>query len=289
MNHEEQIILYVANQLDEKEKVDFEKHLADCDACQADLKLWNIVADEIIASDSRILAPAHLADASLELIHRPSKLLRVFQNTTQLLRSQLLLIHQELWFGSAVLMLIFLAMAILVNRADVMYFFVPIIAAGTVSLIYGHEHDPSLELTLSTPTSGWKILLARLTLVSGYNFLLAIGSGVILLFIVPPHLIFEMILGWAAPMLFLSALALLLSLWIGTGNALFISYSLWISQYIPMKMMSLWFDTSTTWLNAYTKFWQNPALMFALALVLMLCALWSTNQPHVLWRKSRAL
>ena len=289
MNHEEQIILYVANQLDEKEKVDFEKHLADCDTCQADLKLWNIVADEIIASDSRILAPAHLADSSLELIHQPSKLARAFRNMIQLLRTQLLLIHQELWLGSAVLMMMFVTMAILVNRADVMYFFAPMIAAGTVSIVYGREHDSALELTLSTPTSAWKILLARLTLVSGYNFLLAGGAGMILLFIVPPQLLFEVVLGWAAPMLFLSAFALLLSLWIGTGNALFISYTLWASQYIPMKVMAEWFGSSVAWMNTIAQFWQNPNLMFVLAFVLMGFALWSANQPQVLWRKSGTL
>ncbi len=289
MNHEEQLILYSANQLNEKERAEFEKHLASCDECQADLQLWNLVADEINASDSLIPAPVHLADSALEQIHHPSTLTRAYRNTVHLLRAQLLLIHQELWLGSAVLMAIFLAMAILVKRADVMYFFVPMIAAGTVSLVYGRDYDPAFELTLSTPTSAWKILLARLTLVSGYNFLLAGGAGVILLLIVPSHLIFELVVGWAAPMLFLSALALLLSLWIGTGNALFVSYVLWAAQYIPMKEMSVLFGSSATWLNSYIRFLQNPALLFVFAIAFIAIALWSVNQPQVMWRKSVSL
>ncbi|MFT3894328.1 MAG: hypothetical protein QM730_22070 [Anaerolineales bacterium] len=53
MNHEEQLILYVTDQLnDAAERLNFEKHLADCAECQADLQLWKAVADEIIASNS---------------------------------------------------------------------------------------------------------------------------------------------------------------------------------------------------------------------------------------------
>ena len=288
MNHEEQLDLYATNQLDKNERANFERHLAGCDDCQSDLQMWTLVAEEIIASGSAIAAPTHLADSALELIHQPSKLRRACRNTFQLLRAQLLLIQHELWLGSAVLMLIFVAMALLVKRVDVIYFFIPMIAAGTVSLIYGNEHDPAAELTLATPTSAWKILLARLTLVSGYNLLLAGFAGAILLFMVPPHLILELVLGWAAPMLFLSALALLLSLWIGTGNALFISYALWISQYAPMKMMSEWFGSSVAWWNGYAQFWQNPALMLLLGFVFIMFALWSANQPQVMWRRSGA-
>lgn len=286
MNHEEQLILYVANQLDEKEKKDFEKHLFDCDACQIDLKLWNIVADEIIASDSLLVAPAHVADSTLEKIRQPKPALRALRTAIQLLRAQFLIIQNELWLGSAILLLIFLSMALLVNRVDVIYVFLPMIAAGTVSFIYGHEYDTALELTLATPTSAWKILLARLTLVSSYNFLLAIGTALILLVLTTPALIFELLLGWLAPMLFLSALALLLSLWLGNGNALFISYGLWISQYISIKSLHVWLKLPTAWLETYRQFWQSPALLLLVSFIFFLFALWSVNQPRVIWRRS---
>lgn len=285
MNHEEKIILYAANQLDENERPDFEKHIAGCEDCQADLKLWSVVAEEIAASDSHLTAPAHLAESTLEAIHRPSALTRAFRKTIQLLRAQMLLIQNELWIGSAALMLMFTMMALLLNQVEIMYVFVPMLAAGSVSLIYGREHDSALELTLATPTSAWKILLARLTLVSGYNFALMFCAGFILLLIAPPQLIIQTVLSWAAPMLFLSALALVLSLWIDTGNALFISYMLWILQYIPMKSMNAWFS-SLTWLKIYYEFWQNPASMFVMAFLLIGFALWSANRPQAMWRKS---
>ncbi len=286
MNHEEQLIRYAANQLNETERAEFEKHLAGCAGCQADLHLWQSVANEITASDSAMPAPVHLADSALEVIHAPSRLTRAFNGMTQLLRMQLLLMHNELWVGSAALMFIFLAMALLVARVEVLYFFVPMIAAGTVTLIYGSEHDPAAELTFATPISPWKILLARLTLVSAYNVFLALCATAGLLLILPPQALGELILGWLAPMTFLSALALLLSLWIGTSNALFISYTLWAAQYLALTSVSKWFAFLTPWLDSYRQFWQDPALLFIFGFTLILFALWSAGREQVQWRRT---
>lgn len=286
MNHEEQLIRYAANQLNESERAEFEYHLSGCVDCQADLTLWASVASEINASDSAVPAPAHLADSALEAIHAPSKLMRAFRNTTQLLRMQLLLIHNELWFGSAALMLIFVAMALLVARIEVLYFFAPMVAAGMVTLIYGSENDPATELTFSTPISPWKILLARLTLVSAYNVLLTGCATLILILILPLQNLGEFMLGWLAPMTFLSALALLLSLWIGTGNAIFVSYTLWAAQYAALTSFSEWFAAAAPWLEMYRRFWKDPALLFLLGFTFILFALWSVGREQVQWRRS---
>ena len=289
MNHEEEVILYAANRLDADERVRFEKHLAGCADCQADLGMWQSVADEIQAAHSAMPAPAHLADSALETIYAPSQLTRAFRGMIQLLRMQLLLMHNELWVGSAALMAIFLAMALLVARVEVLYFFAPILAAGTVTLIYGSEHDSAAELTFSTPISPWKILLARLTLVSAYNVFLALCATVGLLLILPPQALGQLILGWLAPMTFLSALALLLSMWIGTGNALFISYALWSMQYLALTSVGEWFTFLTPWLESYRQFWHDPALLFSFGLVLILFALWSSGREQVQWRRSIAI
>lgn len=288
MNHEEQLIRYAAKQLNENERAEFEYHLSGCSDCQADLTLWASVSSEINASDSAIAAPVHLADSALEAIHAPSKLTRAFKSTAQLLRMQLLLMHNELWIGSAALMFIFLAMALLVARVEVLHFFVPMIAAGMVTLIYGSEHDPATELTFSTPISPWKILLARLTLVSAYNVLLTGCATLILILILPLQNLGEFMLGWLAPMTFLSALALLLSLWIGTGNAIFVSYTLWAAQYAALTSFSEWFAAAAPWLEMYRRFWKDPALLFLLGFTFILFALWSVGREQVQWRRSIA-
>lgn len=284
MNHEEQLIRYAANQLNESERAEFEQHLTECVDCQSDLPLWQSLANEVTASGSAVTAPVHLADAALEAIHAPSQLTRAFKSMAQLLRMQLLLMHSELWIGSAALMFIFLAMALLAARVEVLHFFVPMIAAGTVTLIYGSEHDPAAELTFATPISPWKILLARLTLVSAYNVFLALCATFALLLILPPQALGELILGWLAPMTFLSALALLLSLWIGTSNALFISYTLWAAQYLAFTSVGAWFAFLTPWLESYRQFWNNPALLFLFGFALILLVLWSAGRERVQWR-----
>ena len=289
MNHEEQIILYAANQLDGNARTDFEKHLAGCADCQMDLLLWQSVADELTASVPPVPAPVHLAESALEVIHQPSRFANALCGMSQLLRMQMLIINNELWIGSAALMLIFLAMALLVERVEVIYFIAPMIAAGAISIVFGPEHDPASELTLATSTSAWKILLARLTLVSGYNFLLAICAGLGLLLISPPQIIGELILGWFGPMTFLSALALLLSLWIGTSNALFISYILWAAQYLSLISLDAWFRALSPWFDSYRQFWQNPVLMFSLGFLFIVAALWSAGRDQVQWRKTLAM
>lgn len=289
MNHEEQRIRYAANQLSERERLEFEKHLAGCAGCQADLSLWQDLANEVIASDSAVTAPAYLADAALETIHAPSNFKRAYMSMAQLLRMQLMLMHSELWIGSAALMLIFLSMAFLVARVEVLHFFIPLIAAGTVTLIYGSEHDPATELTLATPISPWKILLARLTLVSAYNVFLALCATFILLLILPPQALGELILGWLAPMTFLSALALLLSMWIGTSNALFISYTLWAAQFLALTSVGEWFAFLTPWFETYRQFWHDPVLLFPFGFALILLVLWSAGREQMHWHRSITL
>src|SRR5512144_630188 len=97
MNHEEQLILYAANRLAESERLRFEKHLAGCAECQADLKLWKMVAEEILASDSAESAPVQLAERALARIHQPTAPRLAFRRVAQLLRSQTMLVQREMW------------------------------------------------------------------------------------------------------------------------------------------------------------------------------------------------
>jgi hypothetical protein len=82
-------------------------------------------------------------------------------------------------------------------------------------------------------------------------------------------------------MAFLSALALLLSLWLGTGNAIAITYVLWVVQYVPYKFIMDWMD-SPAWqsvISIYQQFWQNSLLLLLLSIPLFIIALWSANRP----------
>jgi hypothetical protein len=281
MNHEEEVILYAANQLNADERARFEKHLADCADCQADLRMWKSVADEIHAADSTEVAPPHLADSALERIHQPAAPRAALRRATQLLRSQTPLVQREMFPATAAVMALGVIVAVISKHAEFIYFIAPLIAAASLSILFGPEHDPAHELALSTPTSSWKLLLARLSIVSAYNLLLALAAMLVLMTAFPMDLIGTLTLGLLAPMAFLSALALLLSMWIGTSNAIAISYFLWLAQSIPFQAVGAW-TASPTWeafLRAYREFWHSPMLLLAFTLPLLFLALWSANRP----------
>jgi hypothetical protein len=82
-------------------------------------------------------------------------------------------------------------------------------------------------------------------------------------------------------MAFLSALALLLSLWIGTGQAIAATYILWLTHYATYELVGMWM-TSPAWvtvIRGYQAFWRSPALLLALCVPLLCMALWSANRP----------
>ena len=281
-HYQEQIPLYVAGRLSSEETFELENHLPGCPTCRTELDFWRTLADEITASDTLVIAPVDLADRALMRIRAEGEsgfkgsFFRVFN----LLRAQAYLIKREMWPTSAAVMALGVIVALLSNHVEAITFIAPMVAAVSLALLYGPEHDPAHELTMSTPTSSWKLLLARLSVVSAYNLLLALLSSLAMLLIVPPNLLGVITLGWLAPMAFLSALALLLSLWIGTSNAVALAYGLWILQFLQIsKILENW-GYSSNWdafMNTYRSFWQSPDLLLALALVLLGAALFSTR------------
>jgi hypothetical protein len=278
---EEQLPLYAAGQLDEAERVEIENHLADCAECQADLELWAAVSGEIVTSNRTLTAPPVLAERALEQVQARIGLATAWLRTWQLLHAQAFLVQREMWPASAAIMALGVVVALVSNHIEAVYFIAPLVAASSLTVLFRPEYDPALELTLATPTSPWKVLLARLSIVSAYNLLLSLGATLALLVIVPPGLFGTLILGWLGPMAFLSALALLLSLWIGTSNAIAITYGLWLAQYVPFKLIDAWM-ISPAWeqvIAAYQQFWRSPLLLFPFAILLIGMALWSANRP----------
>ncbi len=281
MSHAEDLILYVAGQLDEPQRARFEAHLAACAECQADLQLWKAVRQEVVASDLAGAAPARLAEQALGRIHRPSAPGSALRRVFQLLRSQAVLVQREMWPASAAVMALGAAVAVISKHAEFIYFVTPLVAAASLSFLFGPEHDPAHELVLSAPTSSWKLLLARLGIVSAYDLLLAFAALSVLMLVFPPGLLGTLAIGLLAPMAFLSMLALLLSLWIGSGQAIAIAYGLWLMQYATYQLVGTWMR-SPAWaaaVRAYQAFWQQPALMLALSVPLLLLALRSADRP----------
>jgi hypothetical protein len=273
--------LYVSGALSASERQGLERHLAGCPACQADLELWQAASDEIVSADRRLVAPLAPAERTLARAHR-RPLLAALRHAVQLLRAELPLVRREIWPASLLVMALGCGVAFVSGHAEVVRVLSPLIAAACMAALYGPEHDPALELALATTTSPRQVLLARLTLVYGYNLLLAATASLVLLALVPVGTLGQVIVSWLGPMTFLSALALVLSLWLGTAHAVAIAYSAWLAQLMAGGILidanALLPGPVTPWLDVYQQLWASPVLLFVLALVLGAGAVWGAGR-----------
>ncbi len=206
------------------------------------------------------------------------------------------LVHREIWLASALVVGLGYIAALVSAHSEFVYALAPLVAAGCVSLIYGPENDPAFELALSTPTSPRQILLARLVLVFGYNLGLVLAAALALLPVLAGHplqmtqhlgpMLGTLILSWLAPMTFLSAAALALSLWIGAPNAVTATYIIWLVYLLsgPLRSPQAGLHLSPAVLElmtAYRNFWQNTGMLLACSALLFAAAVWMVGGRRV--------
>ena len=270
---------YAAGSLDKNQEATVETHLADCPQCRADLALWQAVNGEIQQAKRAVQPPADAVERAMHTLksrRAPRRsLASALHSSALILHRQAPLVRREIWPASLLVLALGFVIAVIIEDAAFFQALAPLVAAACMSVLYGPENDPGLELMLSTPTSPWQVLLARLALVFGYNLALALVASLGLHAILPVQFLGGMILNWLAPMAFLSALALVLSLIIGTGNAVAASSLLWLLRWpgsldeLPMR--SAIFETL---LHGYNAFWTNPALLLGLAAGLIGLGVW---------------
>ncbi|PKN98769.1 MAG: hypothetical protein CVU42_11165 [Chloroflexi bacterium HGW-Chloroflexi-4] len=279
--YEEMLPFYAAGGCTSQQKREMEAHINLCHECQTELTMWKAVSMEIDTSNKTISTPSDIPAQALTRIRASKPMAAAIRQSWQLLKAQTYLIQSELWPVSALVMLIGVLVAVIARKDVVVYLLSPMMAAATLSMLYGPDHDPANELTRSTATSPWKILLARMSIMSCYNLLLGLIASLGLLFIVKPEMLGTIILGWVGPLAFLSSLALLLSVWWGTGIAIAVTYGLWLAQYISFKSIGILMPSPvwSNFLTEYKNFWHEPLLLVGLAFFVALAALWSANLP----------
>jgi hypothetical protein len=282
---------FASGALNEDERVKVTAHLRECADCRSELAFWQEVGGAVIGQAAALPAPgvAPLAGA-LTRIRRErgsSPLSRIAGVSAslafawQLLRAQAPLVQREFWPTSALAIALGLIIEFLVSAngqaGAVVGALAPLIAAAGVALVSDPEQDSARELTLATPTSPCQILLARLALVFGYDFALALAATVALVAVIPPSLLGGIALGWLGPMAFLAALALALSLKLGTGGAVGISFSLWLSRWIGRDVFTasgFFPDGLTTFARTWDSAWANTPLLLGLACALIVLSIW---------------
>ncbi|MCL6431928.1 MAG: zf-HC2 domain-containing protein [Anaerolineae bacterium] len=272
---------YAAGSLGEEERRAVAAHLAACADCRAELAFWQEVASAVAAEDRLLPAPSPvLVDRALVGAQR--RRASPFVRAWVLLAAQVPLVRREIWSASALVMALGCLIAILQGgsaSASIIEAVAPVVAAAGLAMLYGPESDPGLELALATPTSPRQVLLARLVVVYGYDLILGVAASVGVLAVVPAGLLGQLILGWLAPMAFLSALALVLSMVIGTGNAITAALMLWLARGLAsgLRMGTMGPPAApeaafVAALQAYAGLWQSTGLLFALAAALLAVA-----------------
>lgn len=278
--YEEWLPLLASGQLSGEKLREMSEHVKNCSECRSDLELWENTSHLIDQEDRSLSSPRISIQHVMNQTHFHLTPLMLVRRTYDLLKFQAPLVRQDLWPASAILMFIGMIVSVISNRYSLLYFLAPLVASATLAAIYGPENDDASELTFATATSPWKILLARLTLVSAYNLLLGLAATLGISLLLKMGVYWPLVFSWLAPMTFLSFLALFLSLWIGTGKAILTAYSLWLLQYIPFSMSNLWQQypqimQASEWIR---QFWQSSNLLFALSAILLLGAFLSIQR-----------
>ncbi len=279
----DQLPSYVSGALTADERRAVERHLAHCAICQFDLALWRAVAEQVTVTNRALVPPPDLVDRALAQASSTPR--NVCSPALQLIRAQVPLVRSDLWPASAAVIAIGVIVATIVHDVAVLRMLAPLVAAASIAVIYGPENDPALEITLATATSPWKILLARLTLVFGYDLGLTLAASLFMLTLLPVETIGRLVLDWLGPMTFLSATALVLALRFGTGNAILATYTAWLMRFLPGRDMAERFrpgDISrvVALLDGYRRLWEDPLVLILLAIILLAGAGWLVSRQE---------
>jgi hypothetical protein len=222
---------YAAGTLSATDRAAVTAHVATCTRCQHSLAEWSALriavqgASPVVTPGREVLAGVH-ARIAVGQVGQNRTLAFLFR----LLLAQVPLVRPQIWAASALVMCLGIAVTFVLRQGADAYLAViaPVVAAAGVGFIYGPDNDPPLEVILATPTSPRLILLARLALVFGYDFALALGLSIVLaLSGQASGGLQDLMRLWLGPMLLLSAISLALSLRLGSAAGVSIALTLW--------------------------------------------------------------
>jgi hypothetical protein len=272
---------YLNGTLDAGTAARVEAHLPGCAACRAELAEWRAIAEAApmlyrqspIPADtllSRVWSEVDRAEAET-LRRRPALRLAWLWS---LLIGQLPLVRRGIWTASALTMALGCIIELFrpYGVGEVLAVVAPVVAALGIAFVYGPENDPSLEIALATPTSPRLVLLGRLTLVYAYDILLAITASVAITAMRGGMGLWPVIVLWLGPMLFLSALSLVLSLLSGSVVGISTALVIWATR---IMVGGHWLPTSQR--DLFIRFWGSNTLLIPLAAALLLVAFVSVS------------
>lgn len=280
----ELLALYAAGSATRAESLMVVGHLAECAQCRRDLAGW-----ERIGAGVRSSAPV-AATPDERLVH--AVLLRAGAEPTAewsrgdvaagglghawaVLVGQLMVVRRRLWLASALVMVLGAAIAAF-GSGDapgvVLALVAPVVAAVGVAVVCGPDVDPGLELAVATPTSPRTVLLARLTLVFGFNSLVTLAASVALVGSGAEGGLWAMVGQWLGPMALLCAVSLIVSTWLGPNTAMGAAMTLWAVRVVVGGRAGL-LDVPAGVVDVADQLWATNAVSVGVAVMLVVVAL----------------
>ena len=282
----ERLAEYVAGTLDPVDRARVEAHLAGCADCRADLAGWAGLATAARPDPGppppgpdlvrRVMLQSALTDHP-----QPARGFRF-----ALVLAEARLLRLPVLLASALVMALGVALAATRTAAsgDLLAMVAPVVAAVGISGVYGPQRDPAFEVVAATPTSVRLILLIRIALVFGYDLALALAaSGVVAAVGADQAGLRALVVAWLGPMALLSALCLVLAVWVGADVALGAALALWALRVLAGSALA-----DRPWLvDAVHAVWStNPVTSLAAAVLALLALLLAGRGEPV--RRSRA-
>jgi hypothetical protein len=286
---------YTNGKLDSSTAINVDEHLSHCKSCQTELKNWEMIKETVqfaIASETppstnildNVLLKIDTISNEVQ-IHSPFNLY-TFVHLWLVFAQQIRLIHKSIWIVSTLVGVFCCSMAFIFSRhaqynlqnmTSILVLFTAVVASSGVAFIYGSDNDAAFEITLATPTSIRIVMLCRVVLVIGFNFILsAIASFIIAL--VHSGGIWEIMQLWLGPMLLLSSISISLSLLVGSAFAVATTLILEALQAIPVTI-----EKGLVVLQfARPDVWQTSPTVLLLALFLFVFAVfYAPRQPRL--------
>ncbi|GAA4470470.1 zf-HC2 domain-containing protein [Phytohabitans houttuyneae] len=226
----DRLLEYATGALDPTEHAEVDTHLAECAQCRADVAAWRVLGDTSRDPDPPGPDMVHRVLLRSALSGPPPPTRRPAWFSLALLRAEARLVRPAVPIASALVMALGVVVAATAagSGGQVLALVAPVVAALGIAGMYGPRRDPAFEVVAATPTAPALILLTRIALVFGYDLVLALAaSGVLAALGGDAGGLFALVDAWLGPMALLSALSLVLAVWIGADAAAGVAVVLW--------------------------------------------------------------
>lgn len=286
---------YINGQLDAGSARQVREHLVSCASCRLELAAWESLKGAV----NQAFAAAPLPSVQLmsqvwekievsEAIQpawrvSPARMLR---RLWLILRAQIPLIHKSIWIASILVCLFGLTLTFLLEvhtnaqkmfAENLLVLFIVVVGASGSAFIHGSSVDPGFELTIATPSSVRFVMLCRMTIVLGYNFLLGLLASAVFAGVYGGSL-WGFVQLWLGPLLFLSSLCLTISLFVGSTLALICGIVIEAFQAFPNGIVSRLVRIPLPSLDFGPT---SPALLIAALVLLAFAVFFLPKQPRL--------